>query len=188
MTDAARIAELEARLNDAAWRYRLFQEVDQREKPGEIRAALDELLGLAQALRERMADIPDRTRMALMRFYSSHRFDYEEDFAEGHIKLERDVKHLERLRSSIVFALQQGPKDKGGKPHQYNLDALARKLGEIYQDFTGKSFRAPLSIKAGKELPGKFVRGAIRVIDPEAKSSAVDTAMRRAVRSLKDGS
>ena len=68
----------------------------------------------------------------------------------------RDIKHLERLVSSIVHALQMIPRDKGGKPHQRNLDALARRLGGIYLDFTGKPFRAPLSIKAGKERPGKF--------------------------------
>ena len=186
VTDAARIVELEARLNNTVCDYRLFQAADQREKPGEIRAALDELHELTQALWERMANIPDRTRVALVRSYSSCRFDYEEDFADGHIKVERDAEHLERLRSSIVFALQENSKDKGGKPHQYNLDALARMLGGIYQDFTGKPFRGPLSIKAGKGLPGEFVRRAVHMIDPGMKPSAVDTAMRRTVRSLKD--
>ncbi len=186
VTDAARIAELEARLNKTACDYRLFQEADQRERPGEIRAALDELHELTQALWERMVNIPDRTRVALVRSYSSRRFDYEEDFVDGHIKVERDVEHLERLRSSIAFALQENPKDKGGKPHQYNLDALARMLGAIYQDFTGELFRGPLSIKRGQDLPGEFVRRAVHMIDPRMKPSAVDTAMRRAVRSLKD--
>ncbi len=186
VTDAARMAELEARLNKTARAYRQYQEFDQREKPGEIRAALDELLELSQTLWGRMAVIPDRTRVALVRSYSSRRFDCEVDFADGHIKVERDIEHLERLRSSIVFALQEVPTDKGGKPHQYPLDAVARMLGEMYQDFTRKPFRGPLSTKAGKELPGKFVRQAIQVIDPTAKASTVDTAMKRAVRLLKD--
>ena len=186
VTDAARIAELEVSLNKTARAYRLFEEADQREKPGEIGAALDELLALAQALWERMVDIPYRTHVTLVRSYASRRFDYEEDFADGHIKVERDVEHLERLRSSIAFALQENPKDKGGKPAQYNLDDLAQMLGAIYQDFTGQPFRAPLSIKRGQGLPGEFVRRAAHMIDPGMKPSAVDTAMRRTVRSLKD--
>lgn len=180
------VTTLQERLNNAALNYRLFEEADSWERPSEIRAALDDIHQLACTLRLRMIDLPDRTQVSLESFYSLPRFDYEEDFADGHIKLERDIKHLERLASSIVNALQMIPRDKGGKPHQRSLDALVRMLGGIYQDFTGKPFRGPLSTKAGKELPGEFVRQAIHIVDPEAKASAVDTAMRRAVRSLKE--
>ena len=147
--------------------------------------SLDDIHQLACKLSLLMIDLPDRTQIDLESFYSLSRFDYEEDFADGQIKLQRDIKHLERLVSSIVHARQNVPKDKGGKPHQRNLDALARMLGAIYQNFTGKPFRGPLSNKAGKELPGKFVRQAIHVVDPDAKASAVATAMKRAVPFLK---
>ena len=180
------VTTLQERLNNAALYYRLFEEADSWERPSEIRAALDDIHQLACKLSLRMIDLPDRTQIDLESFYSLSRFDYEEDFADGQIKLERDIKHLERLVSSIVHARNNVPKDKGGRPHQRNLDALARVLGGIYQDFTRMPFRGPLSIKAGKELPGKFVRQAIHIVDPEAKASAVNTAMRRAVRSLKE--
>ncbi len=180
------VTTLQKRLNNAALYYRLFEEADSWEKPSEILAALDEIHQLACTLWLRMIDLPDRTQTKLESFYSLYRFDYEEDFADGQIKLQRDIKHLERLVSSIVHARNNFPKDKGGRPPQRNLDALARMLGGIYQDFTGMPFRGPLSIKAGKELPGKFVRQAIHIVDPEAKPSAVNIAMRRAVRSLKE--
>lgn len=180
------VTTFQERLNNVALDYRLFENADSWERPSEIRAELNDVRQLACKLSFRMIDLPDRTQMALESFYSLSRFDYEEDFADGHIKLERDIKHLERLVSSIVHALQMIPRDKGGKPHQRNLDALARMLGGIYQDFTGKPFQGPLSIKAGKELPGKFVRQAIYIVDPEAKASAVHTAMKRAVHSLKE--
>ena len=180
------VTTLQKRLNSVALDYRLFVKEDSWERPSEIRAALDDIHQLACKLSFRMIDLPDRTQIDLESSYSLACFDYEEDFADGHIKLERDIKHLERLVSSIVHARQNVPKDKGGRPHQHNLDVLARMLGGIYQNFTGKPFRAPLSIKAGMELPGKFVRQTIHIVDPEAKASAVNTAMKRAARSLKE--
>lgn len=187
------VATLQENLNNVASLYRPTEHTDSWEKPGEIREAMGEIHQLASMLLERMNGLPPRTRANLLSSYSRARFDYEENFKDGltkevkgHIKLERDIKHLKRLRTSIEFYRREIPIDKGGRPGQSNLDRLARRLGGIYQDVTGKPFVGPTSVKAGKEAPGEFVRKAVSIIAPGSAPSAVDLAMKRAARFLKE--
>lgn len=184
LSDENHIANMEEHLNQTALFYKQNVDIERGEKPGEVLAALDKLQMLAGKLSERIGDIPSKTEDMIRRNYSPSRFDHEKEFTITSDGFKRDILHLRRLLNSIAPARHNAPRDKGGKSSQSALDILVRMLGEIYQELTGEPFRGPLSIKAGKELPGKFVRSAVGVIDPEAKSSAIDTAMRRAVRYL----
>ena len=187
--DADEKTELKGLLDDRASLYRIYKQHEEAPGPPEIRATLSELRHRARGLHDLLSKLDRETAKAIVLAYDPKRFDYEEPFADGRIKLHRDIRHLKRLRSSLAYAHQATPKDIGGRPDKSSLKWLALSLAEIYEAFSGSKDKFVLSDIRGRTGPRDFVSAALRIVEPaatEVTEVTLETAMRHAVRELNE--
>lgn len=182
VNDPARIAKLKGVLDDRADYYRIYKQHEEGPGRPEVCAALFELLSRACDLHDMLLKLDSETEKALMSAYSPDRFDYEEQFANGRIKLSRDIRHLRRLYSSIESAREATPKGIGGRIGISPLKWLALSMAEIYEAFSKDKFF--LSEKYGVTPSSKFVSATLRIVEPDATDINLVTAMRHAVHEL----
>lgn len=203
------VSELRHRLDMAALVFRTWrQNADMAPRRGEMKAALDEIVGLSERLQRRLDELDDisaghfwRPETVLRHVMSlgpegPSATEYGHSLtwlptADGHAILYLGGEHfapvLKLIGNYASAAIANLPKDVGGRKRSEGLRYWAINIAKIWTELFGK----PFTFDEYKGEPiteaARFAVAAMAIADPSVAASEVRAAVRAYIRELGPG-